>query len=251
MKTYQFGIIGCGSIAHHHAHSILETGRGVITTVCDPSLAKAKSFAEQYGGARSVTDFRTLVESSKVDIVCIGSPSGSHSEMVVACAEAGKHILCEKPIAITKQGLDDLVQAVEHHGVKMNSVFQKRLSPDFVRIKEALNVGVFGRVFLADAYIKFYRSQAYYDSAGWRGTWEHDGGGALMNQGIHTIDQLLCLAGEAESVFARVGAKARNIEVEDTAVALVQFKTALPFVPCNSILASSPGYTEVVPSMTP
>ncbi len=225
MRTYRFGIIGCGSIAHHHAHSIRETGRGVITAVCDPSLDKARSFAEQYGGARSVTDFRALVKSPDVDIVAIGSPSGSHGEMVVACAEAGKHILCEKPIAITKQGLDDLVQAVEHHGVKMSSVFQKRLAPDFIRIKEAVARGVFGQVFLADAYIKFYRSQEYYDSAGWRGTWEHDGGGALMNQGIHTIDQLLCLAGDAESVFARVGTKARNIEVEDTAVALVQFKS--------------------------
>ena len=179
MKTYRVGIIGCGSIAHNHAHSILETGRGVITTVCDPSPAKAKSYAEQYGGARSVTDFRTLVGSSEVDNVYIGSPSGSHSEMVVACAEAGKHILWEKPIATTKQGLDDLARAVEHHGVKMNSVFQKRLIPDFIRVKGATNAGVFGQIFLADAYIKFYGSQAYYDSAGWRGTWEHDGGGSF------------------------------------------------------------------------
>ena len=142
----------------------------------------------------------------------------------MTAAKAGKHILCEKPMEITSQKIDDIIKAVDKHNVKMSCVFQRRYDKKFMAAKSAIDSGRFGKVILADAYLKYHRGQKYYDSDDWRGTWELDGGGALMNQGIHGVDILMWLAGDVKSVFARCATQLRNIDVEDTAIASLQFK---------------------------
>jgi predicted dehydrogenase len=223
-KTLRFGIVGCGVISSHHADAILTVDGAEITAVSDVSEERAASFAEKYGIKKYYTDYRKLVKDNEVDAVSICTPSGLHSEQVIFAANAGKNIFCEKPIGITREQLDGIVSAVRKNGVKLGCAFQMRTHPDSIAVKEAFDSGKFGRLILADVYMKYYRSQAYYSSASWRGTWALDGGGALMNQCIHGIDLLLWIAGDVESVFARAAAQSRNIEVEDTAVAVLKYK---------------------------
>ena len=180
------------------------------------------------------------LKNPEIDVVSICTPSGMHGEMCKAVADAGKAILCEKPMEITKEKMDDLVEYIEKKGVKMGCVFQRRCDNKFIAVKEAIDSGRFGKVILADAYLKYYRSQEYYNSAGWRATWELDGGGALMNQGVHGIDLLTWIAGDVESVFARCETQARDIVVEDTAIASLKFK--------NGAIGNIEGTTSVYPA---
>lgn len=241
MSKYKFGIIGCGLIAHYHAQSINSLDNCQVTAVCDYSLEKAQDFANEYGIEDFYDDYQKLLVESDVDIISVCAVSGVHAEIVVAAANAGKHILCEKPIGITREELDNIEQSVLENQIKFQGVFQSRTEQHCKAVKEAVENNIFGSVIIADAYLKFYRSQEYYDSGGWRGTWELDGGGALMNQGIHGIDILLWIAGEVESVFARTDTKARDIEVEDTAVAILKFKNGA-FGVIEGTTSVYPGY---------
>lgn len=224
LKKIKFGIVGCGVIAPHHAESIISSKNGKLTAVCDIIEEKAADLAEKYNIDNYYTDYKKMIDEADIDAVCVCTPSGNHGEIAVYAANAKKHLLVEKPIEITKEKINEIIKVVNENNVKMNSVFQIRTEPEFITAKKAIDEGKFGDIILADAYLKTYRSQEYYDSAGWRGTWEMDGGGALMNQGIHGVDILLWLVGDVESVFARIGALARDIAVEDTAVATVKFK---------------------------
>jgi predicted dehydrogenase len=144
---------------------------------------------------------------------------------VIAAAQAGKHVFCEKPLEVKHGRMTEMIQACRDASVKLGCVFQSRTSPGAIQARRAIADGLLGQMTLGDAYLKAYRSQAYYRSAGWRGTWALDGGGALMNQGVHGVDSLLWLMNDdVESVFARAGHKVRDIEVEDTAVACLQYK---------------------------
>lgn len=168
-----------------------------------------------------MADMLTLPE---LDAVCICLPSGQHAEAAIAAADAGKHILCEKPIDITLERIDRMLDAVERSGVKLGCVYQRRTMPEAIAARKAIQEGQLGRMVLGDAYLKYYRSPEYYRSAGWRGTWQLDGGGALMNQGVHGIDLLQWMMGDIASVFAYAAPLVRDIEVEDTAVVAVRFK---------------------------
>ena len=239
---YKFGIVGCGVIAPHHAESILESKNGELTTVCDIIEEKAVEFAKKYNVNEYYTDYKKMIDEADIDIVCVCTPSGAHGEIAVYAANARKHLIVEKPIEITKEKINEIIEAVNKNNVKMISVFQIRTQPAFIAAKKAIEKGTLGDIILADAYLKTYRSQEYYNSAGWRGTWKMDGGGALMNQGIHGVDILLWLAGDVESVFARVGTQARNIEVEDTAVVVLKFK--------NGAFGIIEGTTSVYPGQS-
>jgi len=160
--------------------------------------------------------------------------------MAVAAAEAGVHILCEKPMAITVRQLDEMMEAVEKAGVKCGVIFQRRTYETSRRVREAVQSGLLGQMTLGDAYLKYYRSPAYYKSADWRATWALDGGGALMNQGVHGIDLLLWIMGDVQSVYAKAEAKVRDIEVEDTCVALLTFKNGAYGV-LEGTTSSNPG----------
>lgn len=224
-KTLNFAIIGCGVIAPCHADAITNLIGARLYAVCDIIPEKAQSFAEKYGVEHVYIDYKEMLKNPEVDIVCVCTPSGLHGEMSIAAAEAGKHIVCEKPMEITNEKNQAIIDAVRRCGVKMQSIFQRRTMSAAIATKKAIEEGKLGKIVLASAYLKYYRDQAYYNSAGWRGTWELDGGGALMNQGVHGIDLLTWMVGEkVTSLVSKAGTLARDIEVEDTAVALLQFE---------------------------
>ncbi len=219
-----FGILGCGVIAPTHREAIEACGEAYVAAVCDVEKAKAVAFAEASGNPRVYTDHEDLIRDPEVDAVCICTPSGIHGDGVIAAAEAGKHAFCEKPLDISSVRMGGMIEACRTAGVKLGCVFQSRTQPEMIRIREAVAGGRLGPMTLADAYLKSYRSQEYYRSAGWRGTWSLDGGGALMNQGVHGVDLVQWLMNdEVVRVFARSDHKVRDIEVEDTSVACVEY----------------------------
>ena len=240
MDKLRWGIIGCGVIAPWHADSVVASAHADLHAVCDIDVGKGQAFAERYGGVAFYEDYHEMLHSAGLDAVSICTPSGLHSEMTIAAARAGVHVLCEKPMAITVPQMDAMMQAVEEAGTKLEVIFQRRTYPTTQIVREAVQSGVLGQLTLADAYLKYYRSPAYYQSAGWRATWALDGGGALMNQGVHGIDVLAWIMGDVESVYAKAQAKARDIEVEDTAVALVTFKNGALGV-IEGTTSSNPG----------
>lgn len=222
---FGFGIIGCGVIAPTHVQAIKTCPEAELVAVCDIDEPKGRTFAAGNGGVTFHRDYHDLVQDPAVDVVCVCTPSGLHADGAIAAARAGKHVFCEKPLDIRRERMSRMIDAVEKAGVKMGCVFQSRTMPDNLRIRRAIQQGVLGKLTLADAFLKDYRSRAYYASAGWRGTWALDGGGALMNQGVHGIDLLTWLVGDpVERVFARAEHKVRDIEVEDTCVASLQFR---------------------------
>ena len=223
MTKTRFGIIGTGNIAGFHAAAIKEAKNAELTAVCDSVPERVQAFAEKHGAAAE-TDLSLFLARKDIDVVTIATPSGAHADVAVPAARAGKHILCEKPIEVTVERARSIIDACEASQVKLACVFQARLNRNVQLIRQALDAGRFGRLILANAQVKWFRSQEYYDSGQWRGTWALDGGGALMNQSIHIIDLLVYLAGPPESVFARTGTLTHSgIEVEDTAAAVIQF----------------------------
>ena len=221
-----FGIIGCGVIGPTHREGIVACEGAELVAVCDVDEEKGSKFAEESGGVRFHRDHGDLVADPEVDVVCVCTPSGLHAEGVIAAAQAGKHAFCEKPLEIDRDRMTQMIKACRDAKVKLGCVFQSRTSPDMIKVRQAVRRGILGTKTLADAFLKDYRSAAYYRSAGWRGTWALDGGGALMNQGVHGVDLLGWLMDdEVKSVFARAEHKVRDIEVEDTAVANLQWKS--------------------------
>jgi UDP-N-acetyl-2-amino-2-deoxyglucuronate dehydrogenase len=221
-----FGIVGCGVIAPTHRTAIDACDAAELVAVCDIEEEKGKAFAAESGEhARFYQNLDMLVAADDVDVVCVCTPSGLHGTVAIAAAQAGKHVFCEKPLDITRSRMTEMIEACRNASVKLGCVFQSRTSPHAIRVRKAIGDGLLGHMTLGDAYLKTYRSQAYYDSAGWRGTWAMDGGGALMNQGVHGVDSLLWLMNDdVESVFARADHMVRDIEVEDTAIASLKFK---------------------------
>ncbi len=238
-EKLKWGIIGCGVIAPWHADSVVNSEYAELTAVCDVDVAKGEAFAGQYGVA-FYADYKEMLAQGGVDAVSICTPSGLHSEMTIAAAEAGVHVLCEKPMAITVPQINAMIEAADKAGIKLEIIFQRRTYEITRRVREAVQSGLLGQMTLGDAYLKYYRSPAYYKSASWRATWELDGGGALMNQGVHGIDVLAWVMGDVESVYAKAEAKVRDIEVEDTCVALVTFKNGA-FGVIEGTTSSNPG----------
>ncbi len=221
-----WGIIGTGMIAAHFRAGIEACDEAELAAVCNRSEEKGKKFAEESGGVKYYSDYEKLVEDPDVDIVGITTPSGLHADNVIAAAQAGVHSFCEKPLDVTREKMTGMINACREANVKLGCVFQSRTREDMLKVRSAIQNGELGQMVLGDALLKTYRSQAYYNSAGWRGTWALDGGGALMNQGVHGVDLLLWLMNDdVESVFARAEHKLRDIEVEDTAVANLKYKS--------------------------
>jgi predicted dehydrogenase len=180
-----------------------------------------------------------------MEIVAIGTPSGVHADDVEAAARHGLHVLCEKPLDVTTARVDRMLAAVERAGVTLGVFFQDRSTPDLMDVKDALVSGRLGRPILADARVKWYRPPEYYAQSLWRGTWALDGGGALMNQGVHTVDLLLWLLGDVRRVYARAVAALHAIEVEDTAVAVLEFANGA-VATLEATTAAWPGYDRRV-----
>jgi UDP-N-acetyl-2-amino-2-deoxyglucuronate dehydrogenase len=220
---YGFGIIGCGMIARFHAHAI-EGVKGAKLVACFDTFTESADRLAAETGCKAYHRLDDLLADPKVDVVTIGTPSGAHMEPAIAAAKAGKHVIVEKPLEITLKRCDAIIAACKRAGVKLSTVLPSRFHDACREMKRAVDAGRFGQLALGDAYVKWFRTQAYYDSGAWRGTWQLDGGGALMNQAIHSVDLLAWLMGPVAEVHAQTATLAhRRIAVEDTAVAALRF----------------------------
>jgi predicted dehydrogenase len=234
-----WGIIGCGVIAPFHARAVAAAGARLVAVVDEVEERAAKLGAEF--GVEAMTDLAAFLARPDIQAVSLCVPSGLHGALGAQAAEAGKHVLCEKPIEITLAAVDHLIATCRARGVKLGVISQHRFGPSMIRIREALAAGRFGRLLFGGAAIPWYRTQGYYDSGAWRGTWALDGGGCLMNQGVHYIDLLQWVMGPVERVVARAATVAHQIEVEDLALAILQFR--------NGALGLIQGTTAIYPGL--
>lgn len=218
-----FGIIGLGNVAHKHAQAILATPGAKLVAGLGTDPGRAREFTAQYGGA-AYTSLEEFLAHPGLSVVNVCTPGGDHARSGIAAAQAGKHVMVEKPMEVTLEAADHLIEVCWKAGVKLAVISQRRFEPDIQRLRSAIQAGYFGELLSADVFIKWYRSQEYYDSASWRGTYRLDGGGALMNQGIHYVDVLQWLVGPVKSVRAITRTAAHKIEVEDLALALLTFE---------------------------
>ena len=239
-RTFGFAIVGCGVIAPFHAEAIKSLPNAELRALVDVVPEQARKRAAEFGGT-PYSDLAEALARPDIDVVCICVPSGLHAEVGVQAAAAGKHVLVEKPIDITLEAADRLIAACRENNVKLAVISQHRFGPGMRQLREALDAGRFGRLLVGDAVIKWYRTQGYYNSGAWRGTWELDGGGALMNQGVHYIDQLQWTMGPVTSIVARTGTLAHDIAVEDIGLAVLTF--------ANGALGTIQGSTAVYPGL--
>lgn len=218
-----FGIIGCGMISKFHAKAIADIEGAELVACYNPTADRAEKLAAEFQMA-AYTDLDQMLAHPGLDIVTICSPSGAHAEPCVAAARAGKHVIVEKPLDVTAERCEQMIEACQQAGVQLATIFPSRFHQSSRLLKEAVDLGRFGRLVLGDAYVKWFRTQQYYDSGAWRGTWQLDGGGALMNQAIHSVDLLLWFMGPVQEVAAHTATLAHErIEVEDVATATLKF----------------------------
>jgi predicted dehydrogenase len=238
-----FGIIGCGMIARFHARAIDDI-RGANVVACFDNMPGAADKLAEELGCKAYHKLDDMLADPAVHVVTIGTPSGAHMEPAVAAARAGKHIIVEKPLEITLKRCDAIINACEKAGVVCSTIFPSRFHDSSIELKRAIDEDRFGRLTVGDAIVKWYRSQQYYDSGAWRGTWELDGGGALMNQAIHSVDLLTWLMGPVVEVRAKTALLAHDrIAVEDVALATVEFANgALGVIEAST--AIYPGYLK-------
>jgi UDP-N-acetyl-2-amino-2-deoxyglucuronate dehydrogenase len=226
-EAFRIALVGCGRISKNHFDAIRKVDGLSLAAVCDIDAERARRAGEEQG----VPAYRSLDEmlradetTSPFDIVAVCTPSGLHSAHGAAAAHAGKHVVTEKPMAISLTQADDLVHACDEAGVQLFVVKQNRLNPPVQLLKRAVDKGRFGRIYMANVTVRWQRPQEYYDAEPWRGTWEFDGG-AIMNQASHYVDLIQWLVGPVESVLAKTATQARRIEAEDSGVGLVKFRS--------------------------
>ncbi|SDO37472.1 Predicted dehydrogenase [Paenibacillus sp. yr247] len=238
--SYAFGIIGCGSIAGVHAEAIRGIEGTRIVGVASRSQERARAFGESIGCSWS-TDYRELLQNRDIDIICLTTGSGSHYAIGMDVLNAGKHLLVEKPIAMTSQEADALISLAAEKGLKLSVVSQSRFIPHHQIVHDVVQSGKIGRLLLIEVFRPFFRTQAYYDSADWRGTLAEDGG-ALMNQGIHSIDLLQWIAGKPKKVIGRIATMTHNMEAEDMGLAMLTMENeAFATIMCSTSIR--PGFT--------
>jgi UDP-N-acetyl-2-amino-2-deoxyglucuronate dehydrogenase len=239
--TRGFGIVGTGVIAAMHAGAIATLPGARLVAVTDVATGAATAFVAARGGVAE-PDLDALLARGDVDVVCVCVPSGLHAEIGVRAAKAGKHLVVEKPIDVTLEAADRLIEAARTAGVALTVISQHRFDPGLIELKHLIGEGALGRLVLGEASTKWYRTQGYYDSAGWRGSWVMDGG-SLMNQGVHYVDLLRWCMGPPTEVTAVYSTQAHRIEVEDTALAIVRFASGA----VGTILSSTaafPGFPQ-------
>jgi len=220
--TIRIGLLGCGNISDTHARAAALVPDVEVVAYWGRDPAKVSALAQRYGGK----GYRTLDEflgHRPMDLVVVGTPSGVHAEHAQAAAQQGLHVLVEKPLDVTTARIDGLTAECDRAGVKLGVIYQDRAAPDLNWLKRLIARGGLGRPIVASARVRWYRPPEYYAGSRWRGTWGLDGGGALMNQGIHTIDLLLWLLGDVDRVYATTRTASHAIAVEDTAAACLEF----------------------------
>lgn len=222
---FKSAIIGCGGIGPHHAASYRDTREVRLGAVVDCVPEKAEKLGRAHG-VPWFADLKDVLKRDDIDIIDVCLPSGLHGDAAIAAARAGLHCICEKPLDVTPQRCDQIIRAFRKSGTVLGGIYQHRFAEDVRRAKKAIDAGGLGRLTLATCSTPWWRTQEYYDSGDWRGTWRLDGGGVLMNQSIHAVDLLLWFCGPIRTVCARTALLAHErVEIEDVAVATVEFES--------------------------
>jgi len=243
MHKVNFGIIGCGNIARFHAQAILASDGGSLRGVADGSFDRAVSFAGEFGTKpyRSVAE---MLSDPEIDAVCICTPSGFHASCAIDAMNASKHVLVEKPIAMTSEECDRMLALRDEKGLCVGSISQYRFTDAIQTVKKLIDGGELGKIITVNLSMQYHRTAEYYESSPWRGTWKLDGG-SIMNQGIHGVDVLLYLLGDIDRVYAISRTLHHEIEAEDTTVAAVEFSCGALGV-IQSTTAVNPGYPRLL-----
>jgi UDP-N-acetyl-2-amino-2-deoxyglucuronate dehydrogenase len=221
-----YAVLGLG-VGKTHVKAAVNAQGCEFVAICDLDKEKLNSIGDEFGIAKEnrYTSYEQLLSRSDIQIVSVCTPSGMHRDHAVQALRAGKHVLAEKPLEIELDKINDILKVAEEEGKFVGSVFQNRLSPGNRKIKETVESGRLGKLITSNFHIKWYRTDEYYArNGGWRGTWAMDGGGAIMNQSVHTVDLMQWFMGPVKSIFAKAGAFNHDIETEDTAVAVVSFE---------------------------
>jgi UDP-N-acetyl-2-amino-2-deoxyglucuronate dehydrogenase len=222
-RPIRLALVGCGRISRNHFDVITRNPDLQLVAVCDSVRERAETAGSEFG-VPAFTGLEQMLADVPCDAVVVATPSGLHPQHGILAARAGRHVISEKPMAISLAAADALVQACDDHQVHLFVVKQNRLNPPIVLLKRAIDRGRFGRIYMANCTVRWTRPQDYYDQAPWRGTWEFDGG-AFMNQASHYVDLIQWLVGPVESVMAKTATLARRIEAEDSGVAVLKFRS--------------------------
>ena len=239
-KIIRFGILGCGMIARFHADAIDSLENAQLLGAASANPASAKAFAESRG-IQAYESYEAMLRDPEIDAVCICTPSGCHGENAIQALNAKKHVVLEKPMAFTAEECRKIDETAKENGCVLTVICQLRFSEDVQRIRRLLAENAFGKLVFCDLYMKYWRNPAYYSSSNWKGTKKFDGGGALMNQGIHGVDLLLYLVGDAKVLCAKNKTHFHDIEVEDLSVAMLEFENGAMGV-IEASTCSNPGF---------
>jgi predicted dehydrogenase len=249
MKQYGAAIIGCGNIYNVHADAIMNSGHAYLAAVCDIDESRAKEAAKRYG-CKWATDYMELLKDERIKTIHICTPHFLHAPMAITAMEHGRDVLTEKPAAINSKTAFEMVEASKRTGRHLGVCFQNRYNPTSQKVREILQSGAAGRILGAKATVTWNRGAEYYNSAEWRGTWEQEGGGVLINQAIHTLDLLQWFLGDVEKISgsAHTHLLGDIIEVEDTAEALIYFSSGARaiFYATNCYVSDSPPEIEII-----
>lgn len=238
-EKIRFGIVGAGEVGPFHAEAISSLPNAQLVGVCDKVEERAKALAEKFNAKMWYTDYHKLLDREDVDVVNLCTPTFLNEEITLVAANAGKHVIVEKPMASNLRQADNMIAACRKAKVKLGAIFQTRFNEDVQLIKKTIDEGKLGKLFMGSAHAKFFRTKEYYEVGAWKKTWNGQGGGALINQGIHAIDLLQWFMGPVDSLYGFVDTVAHKMEVEDVAVASLKFK--------NDAIGVIEGSTAVYP----
>jgi UDP-N-acetyl-2-amino-2-deoxyglucuronate dehydrogenase len=242
--TIHIGLIGGGNITETHAHAARAIPGVAISAIHGTNAEKVARLCREHGGT-PYQDFDAFLQHRPMDLVIIGSPSGLHATQGIAAANRGLHVLTEKPIEISTLRADTLIEFAKQSKIQLGVIFQDRMKPHIRQLKSWIDQGLLGKVLFVDARVKWYRPPEYYANSRWRGTFALDGGGALINQGIHTVDLLRWLLGDVVRVQARTATHVHQIEAEDTVAAVLEFASGALGI-FHATTAAYPGYPRHV-----
>lgn len=243
-EMIRFGIAGCGMISNLHARALDQLEGACLSAAFDTNRESLELFAKE-NRCSAFYDYEEMLQSGMVDAVCICTPSGFHASQTLMACEAGIHVLVEKPMALNIEDANQIVVAAEKCRVKVGVVSQLRFSEGIQQVKHSIDTGAFGKLILGNISMNYYRTPEYYASSCWKGTWRMDGGGALMNQGIHGVDLLRYLMGNVKSVSGRMKTRVHKIEVEDVATAVIEYENGALGTLCAST-CSKPGTARII-----
>ncbi len=241
-RALKIGLIGTGSISGHFIKSINDLPMAELVALCSSTPERAAK-AGQTHDLPAYADLHAMIAERQPDVLCVCTQSGHHLEPTLTAAQAGIHVICEKPLEVTLDRADQMIRTCHEQNVQLACIFQNRYSPDYKKLHTAVREGKLGKLLMGNAYIKWYRSDEYYAGSSWRGTLKGDGGAALINQGIHTIDLLSDIMGSVDTVTADISTMTHDIEGEDVAMAMLRFSNGA----MGTIQASTsfwPGYPE-------